>query len=391
MRKLENSVAVVVGPYHIEDWLSYEIVNDMLSPADSFELTAGPFTNDLYRALLPDSEVQVFLDDTRILTGLIDERRSTSSKGQGTQLVVRGRDRGGRLLDERCPLFSLVGLGILDLAKKCTDPWVTNVTASNATNRRLIAGGAAARMGRISKEPAIEVIRESTNIFGHGSDHRRKVRPGESRWQVLAHFLEETKLLAWPTADGSTLVVGQPNYNQEPTFHFVHAKPQSQRAADSNVESIEVVDNFGERYSRIICMADDVEPGGGAVRHYKGEVFDGVGPDGEGRNFIHPKVMIIHDSDVKSNAMAQARAEREMAERDGAGHELVVTVRGHSQVIAGGKTPTLYAFDTIARVTSEDFGIDADYLITRTRFTLKKDSGPVTELHLVPKGTTLVT
>jgi prophage tail gpP-like protein len=381
VRKLEHKVTLSVGIYSIEGWLTYDILNDMMSPADAFSMSVGPVTPELWRALERDAEVQVFLDDTRILSGFLDRRQGSSSKQSGSQVSISGRDRGGRLLDERMPLIGFAGLGIADLAKLCAGPWVESVALSNATNRRLVAGKGA-KMGRISAEPAIDV-RPRTE-----GEKPRKVRPGETRWQVLSQFLEEGKLLAWLSADGKTLVVGQPNYSQEPTFQFFHAAPGSRRGGDSNVESFEVSDDVSERYSRIICIADSTDTDGETIR-CKGETSNGPGVDGIGKDFTHPKVMIVTDSDVRTNRMATVRAEREMAERDSAGHEVRIVVKGHGQLVAGAQRPTLYAFDTMARVESEDFEIKGDYLITSTRFTMSKDAGPVTELRLVPKGTVL--
>lgn len=414
MRRLEHKVTIVSGVYSIEGWQTYDITNDMLSPADAFSLAVGPTTPELWRALAKDSEVQVFLDDTRILTGFIDRRAGSSSKRTGSSISISGRDRGGRLVDERMPLISFGGLGIADLAKRCADPWIPNVALSNATNRRLISGGGA--VGRVSGEPLVDVnlsngqsVTVPRSVAGAKStgnkaqdeailllsqdakraEARRKVRPGESRWQVLAHFLEEAKLLAWSSADGKTLIVGQPNYQQEPTFTFFHPGPGSIRADESNVESLEVVDDCGEMYSKIICLSETHDDFDDAVTRVSGEAVDGPGPDGTGKHLQHPKVLIVTDNDVKTRKQAIARAERELAERAAAGHELVITVRGHGQRRAGAARPTLYAFDLMARVESEEFEIKGDYLITRVRFSCSKEQGPTTELRLVPKGTVL--
>jgi prophage tail gpP-like protein len=385
-----HNVKIVAGASTIEGWQSYDITHDMLNPADSFSLSAGPYTQAKANALRPDTRVRIYVDDVLQLDGFTGQRRAGVSRRGGGVLTVSGRDRGGRLVDESAPIVSFAGLGIADLALKMATPWVERVELSNASNRRLIAGGAKVKTGRVSAEPAID----------RSPRAERKVRPGETRWQVLQHFLQEGKLLAWLSADGAALVVGKPNYDQEPTFRFVEAPVGSQNRHRANFESIEVSDSVEELYSRITCSATwhesyfTANAAGNAVtfeetHRYRGVANDGPGADGIGNRFQYPKTCVLVDQDVRSSAAARTRAEREMADLGSDAHALTITVKGHGQLAAGAVKPTLFACDTMARVRSETLGIDGDYLITRVRFTADKPGGEVTELALVPKGVEL--
>jgi prophage tail gpP-like protein len=411
-----HRVTVRSGGLAIANWNSYSVKCDMLDPADDFQLALGPADPvttagrlnaflgggddfaEAWHAVAPDSPVEILLDDVVIMSGFIDERTGSSASG-GDTIVVSGRDKCGRLLDESAPIdLKFSGLTIEQLALKIASPWFEKVSFSNAENRALALGiGRGAKGGRaLGKKKRAPRGSKKPKYY-------RKVEPGETRWAVLEYFMHENDLLAWGAADGRTLIIGEPDYDQEPTFHFFHGRAQSERAREGNCESFTVRDSVAERYSQIIAMgastARPVEaklPGAYdpavakarvLVKHNAGAT-DGPGPFGVGRDFKQRKVLIVPDDAIKSNEQAGIRAVREMAERDATGHEITLTVEGHSQHLEGARAPSLYACDTMARVESEVFGIRGLYLITSVRFTRSREEAK-TEITLVPKGTLL--
>lgn len=383
-----HQVTVRAGRKLIENWTSYDLSLDLLTPADSFSLQLAPADpvgeefGEVWSALEPDAEVEVRLDDVTLMTGLVDEREGVSDE-RADVLEVSGRDRCGRLVDESMPLVGFAGLRIEDLARQVAGPWFERVELSNAINRRLLAGAArGAKLGGVVREPPpIDVSRRP----------HRKVEPGESRWAVLEHFLREAELLAWSSGDGRSLIVGRANYEQAPTFRFFHARAGSPRESEANCARFQVKDSNGERYSRVIAMganAGNAQNYGERVVKRRGVVLDGPGPDGIGSGFKRPKTLLIADDGIHNDEQARVRAERELAERNATGHQIVVRVYGHSQMVPGGRAPTIYACDTMASVESEVFGVRGLYLITSVRFTGGED-GEMTEIQLVPKGTRL--
>lgn len=375
----EHVVAVRVGGKLIEKWSDYSIEVDMLQPADAFRLSLpGGGRKDIYDLCAPDSAVQVLIDDTVMMTGFIDDRKRTVERN-GIGLAISGRDKGGRLVDESMPLQSFAGIGILQLAQAVAGPWFPEVTLSNAKNRRLLRGDAA-RAAHVSSEPAIDQKNRA----------QKKVNPGESRWATLAAFLEEAGLIAWSSADGNQLIVGQPNYSQEPQWRFTLPEFGSSRAAEGNVLSAEIEHNVGERYSAIIAVGS----GQGNQTNYservtklRGVVKNGPGEFGIGKDFQHRKVLIVSDDDVRSVDLALERAKREMATRDSTGHRINLTVRGHTQYWDL-NSPAIFAPDTMALVEDEEIGLSALYLITSCTFGMGRE-GEQTQLTLVPKGTVL--
>ena len=393
---VEHLVSLRAGGKVLEGWNSYEIDIDMLQPADDFSVTLGPVEPvdesdfaEAWAAVAPDTEIEVYVDGIRVLSGFVDDRRASSDPDAGDTMTVNGRDRGGRLVDESCPLMSFRGLEIEALAQKTVTPWFESVSLSNVENRALILGvKKGARAGKVQHEGAAGVKhrkKKHPNIY-------RKVQAGETRWAVLEYYLRELELLGWAAADGKSFVIGEPNYDQEPTFSFFHPRAGSRRSQESNVNSFEVVDSVGERYSQIVAVGAHV---GNAVNYgektvkRRGVATDGPGAFGIGKSFQHRKVLLLPDDGIRDDAQATIRAEREMAERDAAGHTVRLVVDGHGQLAARARRSTLFAFDTIAHVESEVFGIRGSYYITKVVFRGDADNGPTTEISLVPKGTVL--
>lgn len=374
----EHLVRVRAGQKFVDRWTSYSVNLDMLQPADRFDLTVGNVDADLFKTFAPDQAVEVLLDETTICTGFIDDRFPRSDRG-GAVMSISGRDKGGRLCDESAPLTTFKGLGLTDLAKIVVAPWFSSVSLSNARNRQLLRGGGG-RLAKASSEPILV-----------GRAVQKKVNPGESRWQVLQHVLEEAELLGWSSADGKEFIIGQPNYAQETQFRFVAPGPGSAKRPEGNVKAWELRDSVGERYARVVACGSgqgDSSNYSDRVNKRRGDARNGPNADGTGKDFRFPKTLLVSDDDVRSQEAAEIRARREMAERDAGGRLLQLTVRGHSQVV-GGKKPVFYTFDAMADVELEVIGIRGRFLITGVTFSVDRQGGGQTVLDLVPEGTVL--
>lgn len=368
------------------DWRSftptgYEIDLDMLELADAWSMRFR-FTRELWDWSAPDNPVVIELNGRPVMTGLIDDSTRKIDKTSGRTIEMQGRDRGGRIVDSAAPLLDLRGLGILDLARKLVTAiggfdLFPEVVLQNATNRRLMVGPSNGR-ARTSKEPAIDTSPDKND---------RRVRPGQTRSQLLEDWLTQAGLLGWSSADGKQFVVGRPNYGQEPQFELRAG------GASANVVSLSERETIADRYSRIIVLGS----GAGNARNYgenvqrRGIARQGPKDDGTGRAFVVPKDLIIVDDDLRSQAAAQERADREMALRESLAAQVTATVRGHSQPMGVTGARANYAIDTLVRLVDEDIdaaGSPRDWLITRVHFTGARD-GRISNLTMVPRGTDL--
>jgi prophage tail gpP-like protein len=388
---LARRAAASTGARPTLEWLeveplSYEIDLDMLELADAWSVSLR-FTLSAWQYAAPDNPIVIECNGRPVVTGLIDESTRRIDKSGGKLLELQGRDRGGRLVDSAAPLLDLSGLGILDLARGLVtaiggfDLFPT-VSLQNATNRRLMVGGGG--RARTSAEPAIDTSPDRSD---------RRVRPGQTRAQVLEDWLTQAGLLGWSSADGSTFVVGRPNYAQEPQYELRVPAAGSARRRDGNVLAMSSRETAGDRYSRIIVLGS----GAGNARNFganvqrRGVALQGPNADGTGRSFTLPKDLIITDDDLRSQAAAQARADHEMALRESLAAQITATVRGHSQAFGATGKRANYAIDTLVRVVDEEIdapGNPRDWLITRVHYTGGRD-GQTSTLTMVPRGTDL--
>ncbi len=350
---------------------SYSIESDMLEVEDTFEAEL-PYRKDFWDLLATDSQVKITIDRSVVMVGRIGRRTLDTSRGADL-IQIRGRDAGGRLVDESAPLGSFVGIGIKDLVERMVTPWYPRVELSNATNRRLLVG-AVSRRARVSSEPP---------IFAD-SKHEKKVNPGESRWDVIAEFLRKGRYLGWGAADGSAFIVGKPNYAQEPQWRIV---VPARNTEPSNVlaKVARYVEDVDSHYAKVVAVGES--KGDGARYHSNvtrrfGQALDGPNADGTGRWFQAPKKLIVQDADLKSAKEAADWAKRQGALRRSTVRQLELELRGHGQ--GGG----LFAFDTMAQVAHERLGWVEPWLITRVRYGGAKD-GQRSSIALVPSGTEL--
>jgi prophage tail gpP-like protein len=371
----QHDISVIVDGVQIRDWETYDITVDMTSPADHFTVRM-PFVREVWDLCRGDRPIKVLVDNVVVLTGFIDERL-VPEDDEAVEIV--GRDRAGRLVDESAPSINFSGLTMKALIEKVADPWFPRVTFSNVRNRNVIRG-----RGRKAKAGA-----EPLKLFSQKRVGTR-IEPGQTRWQVIETLCAQADVLAWAAGDGSELIVGQPNYDQEPQFRFFMPAAGSQRTHQATVLGMGVRERTADRYSRVIVVGSgtgtDVNYGSTVASRY-GEARDNPAtPEGDGDAFSAPKRLIAMRS-VASIDEANELAEREMARRAAHAHGLTVRCAGHGQVVAGAFT-TLFAPDTIASVEDERTGTKGNYLITACTYRSSR-RGEETLMELVPSGTEL--
>ncbi|MEO7735160.1 MAG: phage baseplate assembly protein [Kofleriaceae bacterium] len=371
----QHDISVIVDGVQIRDWETYDITVDMTSPADHFTVRM-PFQKDVWRLCRGDRPIRVLIDDVVALTGFIDER-FVPEDDEAIEIV--GRDRAGRLVDESAPGLDFSGLAMKALIEKVAAPWFTRVTLSNARNRNVIRG-----RGRKAKAAGEPLKLNTAKKIG------TRIEPGQTRWQVIETLCAQAGVLAWSAGDGTELVVGQPNYDQEPQFRFFMPAANSTRIDESTVLGMGVRERTADRYSRVIVVGSgtgtDVNYGSRVASRY-GEAKDNPSTkEGDGDAFSAPKRLIVQRS-VASIAEAQELARREMARRDAHAQGLTVRCAGHGQVVAGAFT-TIFAPDTIASVEDERTDTKGTYLITACTYRSGR-TGEETLITLVPSGADL--
>lgn len=382
MATAHHNVSLRINDAIVDRWQSYSITNDMLTPADGFELNLSPGVRSAYELVPPDSLVEVRIDGNVVLTGYIDDRELNVDRG-GSVLSVSGRDKSGRMVDESARLFTIPrSLDIKSIAERLAEDTFSEVRLDNALNRQLVRGRRSRRV------PA-----DAEPLFAKASAAPKKIEIGEKRWEALEHFTKPARLLAWSSADGQALIIGEPNYRQPAQFRFFLPRPGSSRLTEGNIKVLSFRESVANRYSRITVYGaskGNASNYGDRVTRHSATVLQGSGTDGIGDSFRTRKRLFLTDPDIADRGDAENRATREMHFRDAERLVAEITVQGHSQAYSPGDVPTLYAFDTMAELEIEEIGFRGQFLITSCVFSVERTLGEVTQLTLVPKGTDLV-
>lgn len=370
-------VTIQAGIAQLARVKSYELTCSMVEPADSFRI-AVPFSLDAWNTLHTDQRIQIAIDGVIMMDGFVDSRRRSAKDGT---LEVSGRDKVGRLVQTSIPTTTgYDGLDLLATVKKLAAPWFGAVVLSDARNRavRRGKGHRAAAAG----EPAIFL----SKTRGRGENRSQHIDPGEMCWAVIEELCSSAGLLVWSSADGRELVIGRPNYSQDPQYLFRHSTRAGSTVIDMTRE-----DTVADRYAMMEVYGigrGDASGYGGDVAN-RGAARNGPNADGTGRDFAYPKRMSLPQNAIQDADEAGRVAAREMAHRDFRGRTLAVSTLGHGQTLTG-STATLYAPNTLARVIDDDLYEDGIWLVHSLTFKGDRQSGETTDLQLVPRDTVFV-
>lgn len=373
----KHVITVIVEGQQIDGWSEYHIDSSLITAADAFQMHR-PFSLDAWLTLRPDADIRVQIDGTTILRGYIDKRKKNA---RANTIEISGRDRAGRLVDESAPAIDYSGLRTIDAIERLAAPWFNQITLSDARNRTLRRGKG--RRVASGTEPVVQINIRSPR---HGVVH-----PGMSRWQVIHEIASRENLIAWSTADGVELFIGKPNYSQSAQYLFLNGKPGS--GSTNTVTDMTIDEDVGDRYSLIQVVgaggSTDANYGKNVTDH-RGVVFDNPRnrTDGTGRDFLHPKRMLMPERDFESFGDAQRVAENEQARRDYKRHVVTVEAPYHGQFL--GQRPTLFSPNCVGRVIDEEIDLNDLYLIVDCSFNSAHDQGETTTMHMVPNGTIIL-
>lgn len=350
--------AVLGGKLH-EDWESYEIDSDLLTPADAWHLTLGiaraekpgaVVVNGLPEEVSAGAPVEVKVGGNTVLTGRIDEVCHRVDKHAHT-LTLSGRDGAAVLVDCSAPVFvaRLVSL----------DEVMAKVVAPLGITKRRIDADATRRREKIN------------------------VEPGDSAWDVLAHAAEANGLWPWFEPDG-TLVIGGPDYSKPPVGDLI----LRYSGQGNNVLSLDLRRSIAERYSHLTVLG---QTHGTAAESGKNALSAAEKDEEMAAIAYRPKVVVDHESD--NTATARDRARKLLADARLRGFTLTATVKGHRIVAPGQPSDgVLWAPGQRLRVCSEPHGLEAIFFVMGRKFCGGRSGGggsgggATTELTLKEDG-----
>lgn len=374
-----HRISISVGGRTVDAWTEYEFSVSLVEPADTFMLTRA-YSLEVAMLCRLDADITIAIDGVPQVTGFIDERERDAAEGT---LKITGRCKGGRLVQESIPTVSgYDGLQLTDAVAKLAAPWFTKVVLSDARNRavRRGKGGRAPAAG----EPAIFNVKGKMGKMDE--DHAGRVEPGEMRWSMIEQLCTSVQLLCWSSADGRELIIGKPNYKQDVQYILKVSN------SGSTVKNLITTESVRDRYAMIEAHGaggGDEEDYGSATVSRLGTAFDGPNPDGTGRDFLHPKRLVLAQKALASNQEGARAAERDMKRRDFQRKIITASVALHGQRYRS-DIITLFAPNTLARVIDEDAQIDITCLIYECKFRGSRRGGETTDIKLVPRGTEFI-
>lgn len=332
----ENDVVVEIDGKSHNNWKSYDIDSDFLIPADAFAFDIGVPSDS---TVLPDysgAEVKVHINDTLVMTGIVDTVQHGISKTSRTYRL-NGRDKASVLVDCSAPITNVKGLTVLDAVKKIVEPLGIKQVQLKAENNPLL--------------------------------DKVDIDVGETAWNAAMRCANSAGLHLWFDPNG-VLIVGGADYSTPPVATLCCMKDGSQ----NNFEQADLSFDVSNRFSEITFLAQSHGKQGQDNKNDLKWVYK----DSEMTTY-KPKTVVV--SDVDNLEALQKWAKKYIADSILEGFTLTIIVPDHKM-----QDGTLWQPGQRVHVICEEYDIDAIFFLMGRRFMLSRQGGTQTELRFKQDG-----
>ena len=332
----ENDVVVEIDGKSHNNWKSYDIDSDFLIPADAFAFDIGVPSDS---TVLPDysgAEVKVHINDTLVMTGIVDTVQHGISKTNRTYRL-NGRDRASVLVDCSAPITNVKGLTVLDAVKKIVEPLGIKQVQLKAENNPLL--------------------------------DKVDIDVGETAWNAAMRCANSAGLHLWFEPNG-VLIVGGADYSTPPVATLCCMKDGSK----NNFEQADLSFDVSNRFSEITFLAQSHGKQGQDNKNDLKWVYK----DSEMTTY-KPKTVVV--SDVDNLEALQKWAKKYIADSILEGFTLTIIVPDHKM-----QDGTLWQPGQRVHVICEEYDIDAIFFLMGRRFMLSRQGGTQTELRFKQDG-----
>ena len=348
---MSDSVELKVDGTTIVNFESYTVEADLYTADDAFSLElSNPETE-----IRPGLKCELFVNDTRELTGIID-RVTRSYDKAGTKLRVEGRDLMGLLVDSSCTTFMDVrGKTVKQLAEILLKD-IPFINRKSIVYQENFVGKMKGKKQTVSS-PAAGFLDTPQKIA--------RIEPGMTVFEVLKTYAASRGLMFWAMPDGS-LVFGRPLAGGQAAFSV------EVRREGGNVTVLEgeLVQDISRRFSRVIVIGQSQgheDHGGDATKVNSKATRDDT-------TFPFYKPFVTKMTNDSQSPPLHARLLLEKQKHDG--FQLQYKAPFHS---VNGRN---WRINQLCRVKDEVLGIDGTYLIFGRTFELSKTGGSTTRLKL---------
>ena len=332
----ENDIVVEIDGKSHNSWKNYDIDSDFLIPADAFAFDIGVPSDS---TVLPDysgAEVKVSINDTLVMTGIVDTVQHGISKTNRTYRL-NGRDKASVLVDCSAPITNVKGLTVLDAVKKIVEPLGIKQVKLKAENNPLL--------------------------------DKVDIDVGETAWNAAMRCANSAGLHLWFEPNG-VLIVGGADYSTPPVATLCCMKDGSQ----NNFEQADLSFDVSNRFSEITFLAQSHGKQGQDNKNDLKWVYK----DSEMTTY-KPKTVVV--SDVDNLEALQKWAKKYIADSILEGFTLTIIVPDHKM-----QDGTLWQPGQRVHVICEEYDIDAIFFLMGRRFMLSRQGGTQTELRFKQDG-----
>lgn len=332
----ENDIVVEIDGKSHNSWKNYDIDSDFLIPADAFAFDIGVPSDS---TVLPDysgAEVKVRINDTLVMTGIVDTVQHGISKTNRTYRL-NGRDKASVLVDCSAPITNVKGLTVLDAVKKIVEPLGIKQVQLKA-----------------EKNPLLDKV---------------DIDVGETAWNAAMRCANSAGLHLWFEPNG-VLIVGGADYSTPPVATLCCMKDGSQ----NNFEQADLSFDVSNRFSEITFLAQSHGKQGQDNKNDLKLVYK----DSEMTTY-KPKTVVV--SDVDNLEALQKWAKKYIADSILEGFTLTIIVPDHKM-----QDGTLWQPGQRVHVICEEYDIDAIFFLMGRRFMLSRQGGTQTELRFKQDG-----
>jgi prophage tail gpP-like protein len=199
-----KALALIVDGHTLTRWSSYSFTSSFLTPADSFSFEASDWSlsPEERRRVNAGAKCELRLDGILQASGYLDKFSSKQGK-----LSFSGRDAFGHVVDSNAdPRMKFKPeQSIESIVRTILEPFeFTDFTVDPTANRTAASAFKAktSKKGKPSKKGGMAKLRPSE---------------GEGCYAFLARVCTRFGFWVWPSVDGTTAILGTPDFSQEPS------------------------------------------------------------------------------------------------------------------------------------------------------------------------------
>lgn len=391
----------------LTNWTHYSFNSHFLTPADAFSFTVGDENlNARSRdALTLGARVRLTINNVILADGHIDSVEVKADRSSGTVYEISGRDRLGLAVDSIADPTKQFkeGQTLADALKDLFGPfgWLgdDSFVIDNAASRDIKTGASRGTKSSHGKKTFGRPLKSVVL-------HQLKPHNHEGVFAFAKRICDRFGVWIWASADGEQLIVGKPDFNQEPLY-------QLRRLANgsTNILSGSVHRSMGDQPTVIIADGFSGLPefGKGRIKSICVNPYFGVDADGflldSVSKFLekYPNVkpitlvtqpfhrrevnlplrpMYLHDDESKTQLQLDNFVRREMSLLMRKSMVCHYHVEGHGQVNDQGEF-VAWATDTVVDVQDDIGDLHERMYVLSCTYYKSRSGGTHTDLELI--------